>query len=41
MTKLTTYGDEETLQNIMYKTKHDMYQMILGNNKDRLAYQTI
>jgi hypothetical protein len=36
--KLTTYGDADVLQHIMYNTKPSMYQSIQGINKDCIAH---
>jgi hypothetical protein len=36
---LTTYEDTDALQHIIYNTKPFMYQIILGNNKDRLSHE--
>jgi hypothetical protein len=38
--KSITYEDTDVLQNIMYSTKPAIYQLLLGNNKDRLAHDT-
>jgi hypothetical protein len=38
---LTNHGDAATIENLVNNTKPDMYQVILGTNKDFLSYQTL